>query len=194
MVISTAYVGWSIAAQAYVSQHAYASLTQAGISTQQVLVTPAPLSTWLWRVVAMDGDTYHEGFYALLDRGRPMRFTAHPSGQDLVHAQAHHPHVQRLQAFNHGFMRARLQDGHLWLTDLRMGQEPAYVFSFDLGPPIEPGQAHPAARQGPQRVDLERGIPWLRQRILGHDVPSLAKGSSDSPNQPGPPTLTTKYS
>ena len=181
LVISTTYVGWSMAAQAYVSQHAHASLTQAGISTQQVLVTPAPLSTLLWRVVAMNGDTYHEGFYALLDRGRPMRFTAHPSGQDLLQTQAHHPHVQRLQAFNHGFMSARLQDGHLWLTDLRMGQEPAYVFDFDLGPPVDPGQAHPVARLAPRRVDLQRGLPWLKQRMLGHDVPSLAKGSSDSP-------------
>jgi inner membrane protein len=106
--LSTAYIGWSMVAQAYVSQHAHASLTQAGVSTQQVLVTPAPLSTLLWRIVAMDGDTYHEGFYALLDRGRPIRFTAHPSGQALLQAQAHHPHVQRLQAFNQGFMRARL--------------------------------------------------------------------------------------
>ena len=181
LAISTAYAGWSMAAQAYVSQHAHASLVQAGISTQKVLVTPAPLSTLLWRVVAMDGDTYHEGFYALLDRGRPMSFTAHPSGQDLLQTHAHHPHVQRLQAFNHGFMRARLQDGHLWLTDLRMGQEPSYVFDFDLGPPIEPGQAHPPAVQVAQRIDLGRGLPWLKQRMQGQDVPSLAKGSSDSP-------------
>lgn len=175
LALSTTYAGWSMAAQAYVTQHAYASLAQAGISTQQVLVTPAPLSTLLWRVVAMNGDTYHEGFYALLDRGRPIRFSAHPSGQAVWREQAHHPHVQRLQAFNQGFMRARIQDGHVWLTDLRMGQEPFYVFDFDLGPPIAPGQSHPPAQQVAQRIDLTRGLPWLRQRLLGQDVPSLAE-------------------
>lgn len=189
LALSTAYAGWSVAAQAYVTQHAHASLAQAGISTQHVLVTPAPLSTLLWRVVAMNGDTYHEGFYALLDQGRPIRFTAHPSGQAVWQAQAHHPHVQRLQAFNHGFMRARLQDGHLWLTDLRMGQEPFYVFDFDLGPPIELGQTHRPAQQMAQRIDLERGLPWLRQRLLGHDVPSLAE-----PSVRPAPTLTAKGS
>ena len=194
LVLSTAYVGWSVAAQAYVTQRAHDALTRNGISTQQVLVTPAPLSTLLWRVVAMDGDSYHEGFYALLDRGHPMTWTTHPSGQALLQAQAHHPHVQRLQAFNKGFMRARLQDGHLWLTDLRMGQEPSYVFDFDLGPPINPGQAYPPAVQVAQRIDLERGLPWLRQRMLGHDVPSLAKGSSASTSAPTPSTLPANRS
>lgn len=204
LALSTAYAGWSVAAQAYVTQHAHASLAQAGISTQQVLVTPAPLSTLLWRVVAMEGDTYHEGFYALLDRGRPIRFTSHPSGQALLQEHGHHPHVQRLQAFNHGFVRARMQDGHLWLADLRMGQEPSYVFDFDLGPPIDPGQAHRPAVQVAQRIDLDRGLPWLRQRMLGQDVPSLAdasasqppsltdKGSSDSPKPLEAPILTSK--
>ena len=42
-----------------------------------LLVTPSPLNTVLWRVVAMQADgSYREGFYSLPDGGRPMRWRA----------------------------------------------------------------------------------------------------------------------
>ena len=76
LVWSCIYIAWSMLAQQHVLQHAQKSLRAAGLSTDQVFATPAPFSTALWRVVAVDGDHMHEGFYALLDGGRPMRFDA----------------------------------------------------------------------------------------------------------------------
>ena len=164
-----------MATQAWVTQHARQSLQALGLPTAQVLVTPAPLTTLLWRVVSIDGNQFHEGFYALLDRGRPMRFDAFERGIDLAQPYTEHPHMQRLARFSDGFFKLQPKGGNLVVTDLRMGQEPNYVFSFDIGPPLEAGAVQPVASQMPYGLDTSRALEWLGQRLLGRDVqpPSL---------------------
>jgi inner membrane protein len=171
LALSTAYLAWSALGQAWVTQHARQSLQAQGLPSAQLLVTPAPLSTLLWRVVAIDGDRFHEGFYALMDDDRPMRFMAHDRGATLAAQNADHPQLQRLARFTDGFFKVSDANGRLVVTDLRMGQEPAYVFSFDIGPPIQAGQGHPVAQQQSRRMNVREGLQWLGQRILGRDVP-----------------------
>ena len=188
LALSTAYLAWSTVAQAVVTQQAEQSLRALGLPTDRVLVTPAPLTTAVWRVVAMDGDRYHEGFYALLDQGRPMRFTSHPQGQALVQAHAAHPQVQRVARFSDGFFRmSQTSDGNLWLTDLRMGQEPSYSFLFNIGPALGAGDTHPPATQDRMRIDTQAGLNWLWQRALGRDVPTPgAPPFTPHPTEPPP--------
>jgi inner membrane protein len=171
LALSTAYLAWSALGQAWVTQHARQSLQALGLPSQHLLVTPAPLSTLVWRVVAIDGERLHEGFYALMDGGRPMRFVAHDRGAALAAQNADHPQLQRLARFTDGFYKVADANGRLVITDLRMGQEPAYVFSFDIGPPLQAGQSHPVAQQQSRRMDVGAGLTWLGQRMLGHDVP-----------------------
>ena len=39
-----------------------------GIAAERVLVSPSAFNSVLWRVIAVAGDDYHEGFRSLLDR------------------------------------------------------------------------------------------------------------------------------
>jgi inner membrane protein len=126
------------------------------------------------------GDHYYEGYYALLDGNRPMRWTQHARGQDLLQAHANHPHVQRMLRFTDGLMRMRWEDGKLWLTDLRMGQEGAYVFDFVLGPPITPGATPPPAIQRAARPPIADSLRWLWARMWGVDIPALGAVTSQS--------------
>lgn len=175
LVLSTVYLAWSLLAQAWVSDHARESLARAGLGHERLLVTPAPFSTMLWRVVAVDGAHYHEGYYALLDRGRPVAFRSHDRGAGVLDVHADHPQVQRIARFSDGFFRLREQGGALRLTDLRMGQEPYYVFDFDIGPPLDNASSPwPAARQQGERVNLGLSLPWLRARLGGQDLPPLS--------------------
>ena len=171
LVFSTAYLAWSALAQWGVTQHARQSLQAQGLPSQQLLVTPAPLSTLVWRVVALDGERLHEGFYALMDGGRSVRFVAHARGADLAAQHADHPQLQRLARFTDGFFKVQQDGARLVVTDLRMGQEPDYVFSFDIGPPLQAGQTHPVAEQRSRRMNVGEGLQWLGQRMLGRDVP-----------------------
>jgi inner membrane protein len=176
LAFSTAYLLWSALAQAWVTQHARQSLQAQGLPSQQLLVTPAPLTTALWRVVALDGERFHEGFYALLDGARPVRFVAHERGGELAASHADHPQLQRLARFTDGFFKVQRNSDNLLVTDLRMGQEPDYVFAFDIGLPLQAGQAHPTAVQKSRRMDVGAGLQWLGQRILGRDVAPPGQG------------------
>lgn len=172
LAFSTAYLAWSALAQWGVTQHARQSLQAQGLPSQQLLVTPAPLSTLVWRVVALDGERFYEGFYALMDGGRTIRFVAHDRGGALATQNADHPQLQRLARFTDGFFKVQRNSDNLVVTDLRMGQEPDYVFAFDIGLPLQTGQNHPVARQKSRRMDVGEGLKWLGQRMLGHDVPT----------------------
>ncbi|WP_416547937.1 metal-dependent hydrolase [Limnohabitans sp. DCL3] len=171
LAFSTAYLAWSALAQAWVTQHARESLQAQGLPSQQLLVTPAPFNTVLWRVVAMDGERFHEGFYAFMDGGRVIRFVAHARGAALAAENAQHPQLQRLSRFTDGFFKIQRDVDRLVVTDLRMGQEPAYVFAFDIGPPLVAGQPHGPAQQQARRMDVRAGLNWLGQRLMGRDVP-----------------------
>lgn len=171
LAFSTAYLVWSALAQGWVTQHARLSLQALGLPSQQLMVTPAPLSTLVWRVVALDGERFHEGFYALMDGGRPIRFVAHERGGALAMQHADHPQLQRLARFTDGFFKVQRNSDNLVVTDLRMGQEPDYVFSFDVGPPLQAGQNHPVAKQRSRRMNVAEGLQWLGQRMLGRDMP-----------------------
>ncbi len=74
---------------------------------------------------------YVEAERSVFDNG-PMVFHGHASNtQALAQAKASGiASVTRLDWFNHGFMRARVQDGRLVLSDLRMGLDPDYTFNF----------------------------------------------------------------
>jgi inner membrane protein len=130
LVLSSAYLGWSLVAKHRVDRAADEALAAMGLAEAPRFSVPMPFNTLLWRVVAMTPGGYVEGERSLVaDRG-PMRFRAHASDADAMRAVAEVPAVQRLRWFNHGFMKARVVDGRVMVSDLRMGLEPDYIFNF----------------------------------------------------------------
>ena len=181
LVLSTAYLAWGVAAQQIVTQVAKRSLAASGITADRLLVTPTAFNTLLWRVVVIDGNHYREGYYSLLDR--PAQGTApsialdtHPRGNALADAASQIDGVQRLRAFTHGFYAMRQEGDRLLISDLRMGQEPTYTFTFavarDQGTSLTP--LLPAQQLG-RRADLGCALPWLGRRLSGEALPTLAR-------------------
>jgi inner membrane protein len=171
LILSTAYLAWGVGAQWQVERIARASLQQAGIEAEGLLVTPTPFNTVLWRLVATTPTQYHEGFYSFMDATPTVRWTAHPRGAELMAQHGQAEPVARLAAFTHGFYRlATAADGQLRITDLRMGQEPAYTFNFDLGPLATVGSV--PARHMSQRPDVGAALSQLWTRLKGQPAPS----------------------
>jgi inner membrane protein len=173
LAMSTAYLAWSALAQAHVEQHARASLRAQGIAAERVLVTPAPLQTLLWRVVALPDDPadprFHEAYVSLFDGPGPVRFAAHERGAGLMATHGNNASVARLTAFSQGFVKlSTTTEGQLRITDLRMGQEPDYVFNFDLGPPEAVGSV--PATQVSDRPPTGAALQWIVQRMLGMEL------------------------
>jgi inner membrane protein len=171
LALSCAYLAWGVLAQQHVEGVARASLQAQGVTAERVLVTPTAFNSLLWRVVAMDTEHYHEGFYSLLDGEPRVHFDRFARGSALSQELQGVEGVQRIADFSKGFFKLDQQGARVRVTDLRMGQEPHYVFSFVVAerhsPPV------PLAR--PERVgsrpDLARGLSWLWRRALGHPVP-----------------------
>lgn len=168
LALSTAYLGWSVLAQSHAEQLARASLQAQGLAAQRLLVTPLPLQTLLWRVVAMPDDPndphFREAVVSVFDGARPVDWTAHARGSALMAQHGQAAPVARLTAFAHGFVKlAVTPDGQLRITDLRMGQEPAYVFNFDLGPLDAVGSV--PATQVSARPAIGPTLRWMWQRL-----------------------------
>ena len=173
LALSCLYLGWSSIAQLYVSQHVKAELRAQGnpAEDKHLLVTPTAFNTLLWRVVVMRGDRYEEGFYSLLDGGRPIRFSQHPIDTALRDEARSIDSVRTLYAFSDGFVRTDERQGLIRVTDLRMGQEPAYVFSFVVaqrGSALTP--VVPRAVGGRGDVPIGQALNWLWRRAAGADI------------------------
>jgi inner membrane protein len=171
LVLSTAYLAWGVAAQQQVERVARASLAAQGIDARQLLVTPTAFNSVLWRVVAVGPQHYHEGFHSLLDAEPRMRFDAFERGAGLERELPPIDGVQRLAAFSKGFYKLFERDGRILIADLRMGQEPAYVFTFEVAERHSPPQPLPQPEQVGSRIDPERALPWLWRRLLGEALP-----------------------
>jgi inner membrane protein len=171
LVLSSAYLAWSVAAQAHVERIARESLAAQGIQAEPLFVGPAAFSTVLWRAVAMTPDGYHEGFYSLLDDAPRMRFDAFARDRPLYESLKQQWPVARMAWFSHGFFKMHERDGVAYITDLRMGQEPGYVFSFAVAQRMSPQLRPITPRSVGGRIDVQRALAWYWPRLLGTDLP-----------------------
>jgi inner membrane protein len=180
LTVSTLYLLWGLGVQQHVQSVARQNLPATVNPDAKLLVTPSPLNSILWRVVATSPTHYYEGWYSLFDEEPVIEWTEHDRGPALIEQHGDHPGIARIQAFSHGFYRMREVDEEIFITDLRMGFEPAYFFNFNMGKPNGDGKLDPdrvSTQQG-MRPDLEKGLPWLWQRLTGQTTapPPQAKG------------------
>ena len=172
LVLSTAYLAWSAAAQWHVRDVAQHALAARGAGEMPLLVTPTPFNTVLWRVVAMRPDgSYEEGFYSLLDDGRTPRFDRFDAGAQWRPLLANVEAVRRVSEFSQGFYKLHAHGGSARVTDLRMGQEPHYIFSFEVAREAGGRWTPLVPRNLGSRGDARQGLAWIWQRLRGFDVP-----------------------
>jgi inner membrane protein len=170
LALSTAYLGWGVAAQHQVSRIALASLAAQGVAAERVLVTPSPFNSVLWRVVAVTGDEVHEGFYSFFDPTARMQFDRFDRGRALADELSGNEGVQRVRTFSQGFYKLHQDGARVLISDLRMGQEPAYIFSFAVAERHSAAVPLAAPQQLGARLDFRRGLPWLWRRMWGEPV------------------------
>lgn len=172
LALSTAYLAWGFAAQQHVERIALRSIEDQGMRVERLLVTPTPFNTLLWRVLAMspDGD-YHEGFHSLLDAGPHIRFDRFDGGRALLPAVQGAPAVQRIAWFSKGFFKLAREGSSVTMSDLRMGQEPVYTFTFWVAEVGATGLQAVRPTLEMRRVPLREGLAWLWPRMLGDPVP-----------------------
>ena len=192
LVLSTAYLGWSLVAKCVVDRDAERTLASMGLGDAPYFSVPMPFNTLLWRVVAMTPSGYVEAERSVLVDEGPLHFRGYPSNVQAFREAAGVPSVQRLTWFNRGFMRAQVQDGQLVLSDLRMGMEPDYNFRFNVAEqrdgrwqaiaPVQQPWSMPISGWGGMRQLL--GAMWQRIRHPSADPVRAALGPGAAPPAP----------
>jgi inner membrane protein len=157
VLVSLLYLGWSWVAQSIVADHAEDTLAERGLQGAPVFITPTPFNTLLWRIVVQTEQGYLEGFDSLLLGEDRPGFTAYRFDRSLLDAADGIRAVARLRWFSRDFVKAGVEDDRLVITDLRMGQEPVYVFSHAV-----------AVRGNPhwESIPTELISPSIDERVL----------------------------
>lgn len=135
LALSSVYLGWSNVAKAIVENDLTEIWEQAGVKPRAVVTTPSPFNTILWRAVALTDTGYSETYYSLL-AGRESAPTISSYHQDLnlLDVFGQMESLGKLRWFTRDFLKvSKNEQGHLIVSDLRMGSEPHYIFTFDLG-------------------------------------------------------------
>lgn len=157
-----------------VDREADRALAALGLKDAPRFSVPTPLNTLLWRVVAMTPNGYVEAFRSVVADEGPMIFRGYPSNMQAL-AEAHDVGTLReLGWFNHGFMRTQVVEGELVVSDLRMGNEPNYFFSYAVA--RREGDAWQAI-EPPRKLDPHRdfGPTWRSTwRRIWHEPPANA--------------------
>ena len=163
--LSTCYLLWSAGAKTMIDDKVAQALAARGISPDVYESTPAPLTTLLWRGVAIEGDRYFEIWVSVFDQVDEIQVSAYPRQVALLASVSSHPSVQRLRWFTKGQYKAWEDEGLIYLSDLRMGVEGAYVFNFEVGRQTTDGITIGSFEQREQRADLNR-LGSVFRRIL----------------------------
>lgn len=183
IVLSTAYLGWSLAAKSMVEHAAEQTLATKGLQDAPRFSVPMPFNTLLWRVVVMTPDGFLEGERSLVADQGPMIFRHYASDRAAFDAVAAYPSVQRLAWFTHGFMKAEQRDNRLVLSDLRMGFEPDYSFRYVVAENDGNGGWRRIAVERPEwPSQSQRGLADIWQRIWRERDAGTPVLSSSSPD------------
>ncbi len=179
LVFSTAYLGWSLAAQQMAYGRAAQVLEAAGIESEDLLAIPTPFNTVYWKVIALDGERYLNLYLPVFGSLEQVAVHAHPRGAGLAGCLHGQDAFEKLAAFSDGFYRVDRQGERLVVSDLRMGLTPSYVFRFAVAERTGDGlRAIP-----PERRRSARGAPgdldWLVANLAGDFVGRPAEARAE---------------
>jgi len=164
LVFSVAYLVWAFGAREFVEHRVREKLVRQDISYSQILSSPAPLTTLLWRIVGLDKDRYFETYFSLLDGEAPLIIDHYPRNLALLRGLEGHPPVLKLRRFTRGYYALSRAGDSIAMTDLRMGSEPNYVFRFKVAR-LENSHAVPVKDEQLNTRQDWRLLIWIWRRI-----------------------------
>lgn len=164
LILSTAYLGWSLAARDIAEAKVRQALAEAGQGYEQLTIIPMPFSTLLWRGLAIDGDRYVNVYRSVFDSAAAAPLHVHPRGLALEADLPDRTPVAKVAAFSRGYYALEAAGRDVLVRDLRMGVQPNYIFTFRIaeygsGPHMVPAERLP-------RVNDTSQLSWVWRRIL----------------------------
>ncbi len=164
LFLSLAYLLWALGAGEFVERRVKEKLARQEVSYSQLISSPAPFTTLLWRVVGIEKDRYFETYFSLFDQDTPLFVDFYPRNMALMAGIKEHPPVVKLKKFTRGYYAFSTVGEDVVMTDLRMGSEPDYVFRFKVA---RLNDRHPLPVDDERLKTTRdwRGLAWIWKRI-----------------------------
>ncbi|MDC9512202.1 metal-dependent hydrolase [Pseudoalteromonas sp. CST5] len=177
LVLSSLYLCSSLILKVIINNKIDAAFAHKHIHINNYVSTPAPLTTLLWRVVAMSDGQYYISYASVFDSSEEVTINRYNTSPALLNDIKNEWGVQRLQWFTKGFYSVKEQQNKIVLSDLRMGMECYYVFNFAVGEKTNKGVQVSNFEKLNQRSNLS-SLSKVWGRIWNPDV-SLAPPYAD---------------
>lgn len=130
LILSSIYLAWGMVAKWHVDNKIHHALGNKKIEFTHYESTPTALNTLLWRAVAVTEQGHYEIYASVFDTTEKVDIDFYSSDNALLSELNKTKPITLLQNFTKGLYGVYTQDGRVILSDLRMGQEGYYVFSF----------------------------------------------------------------
>lgn len=129
------YLAYACINKMIVSWEVEANLKESGVRASKYLVTPAPLNSWLWYIVAQSDSGALVGYHSVFDKKGRITFHYFPQNEQLLQSVADQESLHYLKRFSQGFYTADQWGDTLVFNDLRFGQivgwyDPRERFAF----------------------------------------------------------------
>ncbi len=143
LIIPFFYLLYSLANKFYVTAETKKILATQNINYNKLLITPAPLQTWLWFVAAGNDSGFYTGYRSVFDKQKNIDFHFKPNNYNLKPIIKEPAQLKKLIQFSQGFYTLEQRRDSLVFYDLRFGQiigwqNPLedYAFYYYLQPDI----------------------------------------------------------
>ncbi|WP_419147441.1 metal-dependent hydrolase [Pseudoalteromonas 'SMAR'] len=130
LTLSCGYLAWSVAAKWYIDDKIKAAMTAQNMTYLAYESTPSAFNTLLWRAVATTPSGHYEIYASIFDNPEEVSIAFYPTENTLLDKLSNERRVRLLQQFTKGLYGIYLENNQLIFSDLRMGVEGFYVFSF----------------------------------------------------------------
>jgi len=169
LVLSSFYLTWSLSAKWFIDSKILEALDKQAITFKQIESTPSPFNTLLWRAVATTEQGHYEIYASVFDSVDEVDIRFYKTANHVLDTLSEDQRIALLQNFTKGLYGVYQQGQTYVFSDLRMGLEGFYVFSFEVAKQSESNIKPSDFRQLQNRPPLSRAS-LVFERITDHNV------------------------
>jgi len=133
LIVSSLYLMWGGVAKWHINNKVYQALNTQNITFTHFESIPTPFNSLLWRAVAVTEQGHYEIYASVFDEVENVDMQFYPRENALLSHLGSTEQITLLQSFTKGLYGVYQQDKQVIMSDLRMGLEGYYVFSFVIG-------------------------------------------------------------
>ena len=144
LIIPFLYLGYGLANRWYIARETKEILAAKNINYNQLLITPAPLQSWLWFVAAGTDSGFYTGYKSVFDSRPVLDLHYFPKNNFLREQVKDEVELNKMIRFSQQFYTLEKHADTILINDLRFGQvigwqNPAesFAFYFYLQPAID---------------------------------------------------------